>query len=217
MAPLRVLLADDHHVVRRGLAMLLDAEPDVAVVGEAVNGRQAVKMALRIRPHLVLLDVRMPGLDGIQAAQIIKQQAPAVRILMLTGITPSQGTLTMFHGAADGYILKDASPIELLEAMRCVGAGKPYLHVSIIRSLFGAVELEADLEDGHALPPLTAREIDVMRLMAMSHTNREIAASLFVSEETVRSHVKHILQKLAQPDRTNAVIAAIRAGQLDLD
>ena len=202
MAPMRVLLADDHHVVRRGLAMLLDAEPDVAVVGEAVNGRQAVKMALRIRPHLVLLDVRMPGLDGIQAAQIIKQQAPAVRILMLTGITPSQGTLTMFHGAADGYILKDASPIELLEAMRCVGAGKPYLHVSIIRSLFGAVELQTDLEDGHALPPLTAREI---------------AGSLWVSEETVRSHVKHILQKLAQPDRTNAVIAAIRAGLLDLE
>jgi DNA-binding NarL/FixJ family response regulator len=215
--PLRVLLADDHHVVRRGLAMLLQAEPDVCIVGEAVNGQQAVEMAVRIRPNLVLLDVRMPGLDGVQAAQIIKQHAPAVRILMLTGITPSSTTLTMFHGAADGYILKDASPVELLEAMRCVAAGRPYLQGSLIRQLFGAVVLGAEHEEPPITSPLTAREIDVLRLMATSHTNREIAGSLHVSEETVRTHVKHILQKLAQPDRTNAVIAALRAGLLELD
>jgi DNA-binding NarL/FixJ family response regulator len=163
--PLRVVLAEDHHVVRRGLAMVLQTDADFSVVGEAGDGQEAVEMALRIRPDLVLLDVRMPCLDGVRAAQIIKQQAPAVRILMLTGITPSPATLTMFHGAADGYILKDASPVELLEAM--------------------------------------------------SHTNREIASSLSVNEETVRTHVKHILQKLAQPDRTNAVVAAVRAGLLD--
>jgi DNA-binding NarL/FixJ family response regulator len=215
--PLRVLIADDHHVVRRGLAMLLQAEPDVRIVGEAVNGRQAVEMAVRIRPNLVLLDVRMPGLDGVQAAQIIKQNAPAVRILMLTGITPSSTTLTMFHGAADGYILKDASPVELLEAMRCVAAGRPYLQGSLIRQLFGAVAMGAEHEEPPITSPLTAREIDVLRLMATSHTNREIAGSLHVGEETVRSHVKHILQKLAQPDRSNAVIAALRAGLLDLD
>ena len=213
--PLRVLIADDHHVVRRGLAMLLQAEPDVLVVGEAVNGQQAVEMAVRIRPNLVLLDVRMPGLDGVQAAQIIKQNAPAVRILMLTGITPSSATLTMFHGAADGYILKDASPEELLEAMRCVAAGRPYLQGSLIRRLFGAVEVGAEREEPPITSPLTAREVDVLRLMATSHTNREIAGSLHVSEETVRTHVKHILQKLAQPDRSNAVIAALRAGLLD--
>jgi len=217
-APLRVLLADDHHVVRRGLAMVLQTEPGVCVVGEAVNGRQAVEMAVRIRPHLVLLDVRMPELDGVRAAQIIKQKAPAVRILMLTGITPSPATLTMFHGAADGYILKDASPVELLEAMRCVGAGKPYLQVSIIQHLLDAAEPETDLGAGFAvIPPLTAREVEVIRLMAMGRTNREIAGSLSLSEETVRTHVKHILQKLAQRDRANAVIAAIRGGLLDLD
>jgi DNA-binding NarL/FixJ family response regulator len=215
--PLRVLLADDHHVVRHGLAMLLQAEPDVCIVGEAVNGQQAVEMAVRIRPDLVLLDVRMPGLDGVQAAQIIKQQAPAVRILMLTGITPSSTTLTMFHGAADGYILKDASPVELLEAMHCVAAGRPYLQGSLIRQLFGAVVLGAEHEEPIITSPLTAREIDVLRLMATSHTTREIAGSLHVSEETVRTHVKHILQKLAQPDRANAVIAALRAGLLELD
>lgn len=212
---LRVLIADDHHVVRRGLAMLLQAEPDVCIVGEAVNGQQAVEMAVRIRPNLVLLDVRMPGLDGVQAAQIIKQHAPAVRILMLTGATPSSSTLTMLHGAADGYVLKDASPVELIEAMRCVAAGRPYLQGSLIRQLFGAVVLGAEREDPPITSPLTAREIDVLRLMATSRTNREIAAGLHISEETVRTHVKHILHKLAQTDRNNAVIAALRAGLLN--
>jgi DNA-binding NarL/FixJ family response regulator len=215
--PLRVLLADDHNVVRRGLAMVLQSEPDIAIVGEAVDGRQAVEMAVRIRPDLVLLDVRMPGLDGVQAAQMIKQKAPLVRILMLTGIPPSPATLTMFHGAADGYILKDASPTELLEATRCVAAGRPYLQASLIRQLLGAVVLGAEAEEPPVTSPLTAREIDVLRLMARSHTNREIASSLYVSEETVRTHVKHVLQKLAQPDRTKAVLAAIRAGLLDCD
>jgi DNA-binding NarL/FixJ family response regulator len=213
--PLRVVLAEDHHVVRRGLAMVLQTDADFSVVGEAGDGQEAVEMALRIRPDLVLLDVRMPCLDGVRAAQIIKQQAPAVRILMLTGITPSPATLTMFHGAADGYILKDASPVELLEAIRWVGAGKPYLQGSIIRQLLGAVALDAEHEEALVVSPLTTREIQVLRLMAMSHTNREIASSLSVSEETVRTHVKHILQKLAQPDRTNAVVAAVRAGLLD--
>jgi DNA-binding NarL/FixJ family response regulator len=214
---LRVLVADDHHVVRRGLAMVVQAEPDLCVVGEAVDGQQAVEMAVRIRPHLVLLDLRMPVLDGVRAAQMIKQQAPAVRILMLTGITPSPETLTMFHGAADGYMLKDASPMELLDAMRCVAAGRPYLQGSLIRHLFGSPELQTDDEDGVSIAPLTTREIDVVRLMAMNQSNREIARTLSVSEETVRTHVKHILQKLAQPDRTTAVVAAIRAGLLDLD
>jgi DNA-binding NarL/FixJ family response regulator len=213
--PLRVLLAEDHHVVRRGLAMVLQTDADFSVVGEAVNGHEAVEMAVRIRPDLVLLDVRMPCIDGVRAAQIIKQQAPAVRILMLTGITPSPATLTMFHGAADGYILKDTSPVELLEAMRCVGAGKPYLQGSIIRQLLGVVALGTEHEEALVVSPLTTREIEVLRLMAMSRTNREIAGSLSVSEETVRTHVKHILQKLAQPDRTNAVVAAVRAGLLD--
>jgi DNA-binding NarL/FixJ family response regulator len=213
---LRVLLAEDHHVVRRGVAMVIQADARFSVVGEAVNGREAVEMAVRIRPDLVLLDVKMPGIDGVRAAQIIKQQAPDVRILMLTGITPSPATLTMFHGAADGYILKDASPAELLEAIRCVGAGKPYLQGSIIRQLLGGVTLEVDDDAARVLSPLTTRELEVLGLMAMSHTNRAIAGSLSVSEETVRTHVKHILQKLAQPDRTNAVVAAVRAGLLDL-
>ena len=159
----------------------------------------------------------MPVLDGVQAAKLIKHEAPEVRILMLTGITASPATLAMFQGAADGYILKDASPAELLDAVRTVAAGKPYLQGSIIRRLFGAVPLETEQDEEPIIAtPLTPREIDILRLMATSHTNREIATQLFVSEETVRTHVKHILRKLAQPDRTQAVIAAVRAGLLDI-
>jgi DNA-binding NarL/FixJ family response regulator len=212
-----VVLADDHDVVRRGLAMVLEAESEFCVVGEARNGQEAIEVAVRLRPDLVLLDVKMPVLDGVQAAKLIKHEAPEVRILMLTGITASPATLAMFQGAADGYILKDASPGELLDAVRTVAAGKPYLQGSIIRRLFGAVPLETEQDDEPIIStPLTPREVDILRLMATSHTNREIASQLFVSEETVRTHVKHILRKLAQPDRTQAVIAAVRAGLLDI-
>jgi len=214
---LRVILADDHDVVRRGLAMVLEAEAEFQVIGEARNGQEAIEAAVRLRPDLILLDLKMPVLDGVQAARLIKQEAPAVRILMLTGITASPATLAMFQGAADGYILKDATPAELLDAVRTVAAGKPYLQGSIIRRLFGAVPLEAEHSDETIIAtPLTPREVDILRLMATSHTNREIATQLFVSEETVRTHVKHILRKLAQPDRTQAVIAAVRAGLLDI-
>jgi DNA-binding NarL/FixJ family response regulator len=212
-----VVLADDHDVVRRGLAMVLEAEAEFQVIGEARNGQEAIEAAVRLRPDLVLLDVKMPVLDGVQAARLIKQEAPEVRILMLTGITASPATLAMFQGAADGYILKDATPTELLDAVRTVAAGKPYLQGSIIRRLFGAVPLEAEQNEVTIIAtPLTPREVDILRLMATSHTNREIATQLFVSEETVRTHVKHILRKLAQPDRTQAVIAAVRAGLLDI-
>jgi DNA-binding NarL/FixJ family response regulator len=214
---LRVVLADDHDVVRRGLAMVLEAEGEFRVVGEVRNGQEALEAAVRLRPDLVLLDVKMPVLDGVQAAKLIKHEAPEVRILMLTGITASPATLAMFQGAADGYILKDASPSELLDAVRTVAAGKPYLQGSIIRRLFGAVPLDTGHDDEPIIAsPLTPREIDILRLMATSHTNREIATQLFVSEETVRTHVKHILRKLSQPDRTQAVIAAVRAGLLDI-
>ena len=214
---IRVVLADDHEVVRRGLVMVLEAGGEFSVVGEARTGQEAVDMAVRLRPHLVLLDVRMPGVDGIQAAKLIKQEAPEVRVLMLTGITAAPATLRMFQGAADGYILKDATPAELLDAVRTVAGGKPVLQGSIIRQLFGAVTIESDDDEEPPITsPLTPREVDILRLMATSHTNREIARQLGVSEETVRTHVKHILRKLAQPDRTQAVVAAMRAGLLDV-
>jgi DNA-binding NarL/FixJ family response regulator len=214
---IRVVLADDHDVVRRGLAMVLEASGKFTVVGEARTGYEAVECAGRLRPDLLLLDVRMPGIDGIQAARLVKQEAPDVRILILTGITASPMMLTLFKGAADGYVLKDATPNELLDAAERVARGVPYLQASLIRRLLGVLPVETVSQQAAALTsPLTPRELDVLRLMATSHTNREIASQLHVGEETVRSHVKHILGKLCQPDRTQAVIAAVRAGLLDM-
>lgn len=216
--PIRVVLADDHDVVRRGLAMVLDADGGFRVVGEACTGREAIDAAVRLTPDLVLLDIKMPGIDGVQAAKTIKQEVPATRILMLTGISASPATLSMFQGAADGYILKDATPEELLEAARTVGLGKPYLNATIIRRLFGAAANAPDDDDEiNVAGTLTPREIDILRLLATSRTNNEIARQLMVSEETVRTHVKHILRKMSQPDRTRAVLAALCAGILDTD
>lgn len=197
--------------------MVLEADGEFVVIAEARNGQEAIDRAIHLRPDLVLLDIKMPIVDGVQAAQCIKQEAPEVRILMLTGITAAPATLSAFRGAADGYILKDATPAELVDAARRVAEGKPYLQGSIIRRLLGAHFVEPSPDDEPIITtPLTPREIDILRLMATSHTNREIAGQLTVSEETVRTHVKHILRKLSQPDRTQAVIAAIRAGLLEV-
>jgi DNA-binding NarL/FixJ family response regulator len=215
-ARIRVLLADDHDVVRRGLAMVLEADGAFIVIAEARDGEEAIVSATRLRPDLVILDVKMPVVDGVKAARCIKQEAPEVMILMLTGIGATADGLSAFRGAADGYLLKDATPEELLHAARCVAAGRPYLQGSLIRRLLGTVPPDDGGAAAKIVTPLTARELDILGLMATSHTNREIAERLFVGEETVRSHVKHILRKLGQPDRTKAVIAAVRAGILDL-
>src|SRR5487761_1876551 len=134
---LRVVLADDHDVVRRGLCMVFEADGGFEGVGEARNGREAIDATGRLTPDRVLLDSKMPGVDGVEAARAIKQRVPGTHILMLTGINPSPATLLMFQGAADGYMLKDASPEELLEAARTVGSGAPYLNAAILRRLLG--------------------------------------------------------------------------------
>lgn len=212
-----MVLADDHDVVRRGLCMVLEADGGFHVVGEARNGREAIDVAVRLMPDLVLLDIKMPGVDGVQAAKVIKEQVPATHILMLTGINPSPSTLLMFQGAADGCILKDATPEELIEAARTVGSGGTYVNAAILRRLLGGAASEPEEDDDRAITgTLTPREIDILRLMATSRTNKEIARQLVVSEETVRTHVKHILRKVAQPDRTRAVLTALRAGLLDV-
>lgn len=198
--------------------MVLEADGGFHVVGEARNGREAIEAAVRLRPDLILLDIKMPGIDGVEAAKTIKEEVPGAHILMLTGINPSPSTLLMFQGAADGCVLKDATPEELIEAARTVGAGGTYLNAAILRRLLGGVSTEPEDDDDRiAAGTLTPREIEILRLMATSRTNKEIARQLMVSEETVRTHVKHILRKVAQPDRTRAVLTALRAGLLDVN
>ncbi|GAB4438936.1 MAG: response regulator transcription factor [Anaerolineae bacterium] len=211
---IRLLIVDDHAVVRKGLVMMLRLEPDFEIIGEAENGAKAVKLAKQLQPDLVLLDFVMPEMDGQATAAALQAAAPDTRILMLTGVALDERVLEMLAVEVDGYVMKDIEPDELAQAIRTVARGEAYLHPSLARRLLNRVT-----ERRPALPPqiqLTQREREILRWMATPATYREIAEKLFVSEETIRSHAKHILSKLQQPNRAQAVLAAVRAGLIDL-
>jgi DNA-binding NarL/FixJ family response regulator len=215
---MRILLADDHAVVRRGLEMVLSLEEDFQVVGDAANGEEAIAQAKRLDPDLVLLDVKMPRLDGIAAAREIKRYSPRTRVLMLTGIEVGNEIIQALEAGADGYVLKEVSPEELIHAIRVIGDGEAYLQPAVTKRLLERMRGSSHAR-AEALPqiePLTNRERQVLQLMATSATNRDIAAELNISEETVRSHTKNILSKLGQPNRTQAVLHALRRGLVDL-
>ncbi len=212
---IRLLIVDDHAVVRKGLAMVLRLEPDLEIVGEAENGAKAVELAKKLRPDLVLLDFVMPEMDGQATALALQAALPGVRILMLTGVALDERVLEMLAVEVDGYVMKDIEPDELAQAIRTVAKGEAYLHPALARRVLARVSERRT----PALPPqiqLTQREQEVLRWMATPATYREIAERLFVSEETIRSHTKHILSKLQQPNRAQAVLAAVRAGLISL-
>jgi DNA-binding NarL/FixJ family response regulator len=214
---MRILLADDHQVVRRGLQMVLSLEKDFEIVGEASTGSEALARAQALRPDLVLMDLRMPGLSGSAATQKIKHALPNVRVLILTGVENEADLVQAIDAGADGYILKDVSPEELTRAIRAIGAGEAYLQPDLTKRMIQKMRSAA--RDA-GLPKhftLTARECEILQLMATSATYREIAAQLSISEETVRSHTKNILAKLDQPNRTQAVMVALREGLITLD
>lgn len=211
---IRLLIVDDHAVVRKGLVMMLRLEPDFEIVGEAENGVKAVKLAKQLQPDLVLLDFIMPEMDGQATALALQVAVPDARILMLTGVALEERVLEMLAVEADGYVMKDIEPDELAQVIRTVARGEAYLHPSLARRLLNRVT-----ERRPTLSPqvqLTQREQEILRWMATPATYREIAEKLFVSEETIRSHAKHILSKLQQPNRAQAVLAAVRAGLIDL-
>lgn len=212
---IRLMIVDDHAVVRKGLAMVLRMEPDFEIVGEAENGVKAVELAGRLQPDLVLLDFVMPEMDGEATAAALQAAAPQVRILMLTGVALDERVLEMLAVEVDGYVMKDIEPDELAQAIRTVARGEAYLHPTLARRVLNRVN-----ERRPSLPTLqvqlTQREHEILRWMATPATYREIAEKLFVSEETIRSHAKHILSKLQQPNRAQAVLAAVRAGLIEL-
>jgi DNA-binding NarL/FixJ family response regulator len=215
---MRILLADDHAVVRRGLQMVLSLEPDFIIVGEASSSAEAVALAERLRPDLVLMDLKMPGLDGASATRAIKQSRPETRVLILTGVTVDEQIARALEAGADGYVLKEISPEELVHAIRMVGAGESFLQPSVTKQLIRKMHTAAESPDSIPKhPPLTPRESQVLQLMATSATYREIAAQLVIGEETVRSHTKSILTKLGQPNRTLAVLVALKEGLVSLE
>lgn len=213
-AKIRLLIVDDHAVVRKGLIMVLRLEPDFEVVGEAENGRKGLALALALKPDLVLLDLMMPEMDGRTTIKALQADLPESRILILTGVELDEGVVDVLATGVDGYVPKDIEPQELAQAIRAVARGEAYLHPTMARRVLEKMTGQRGMEVAPKIQ-LTPRELEVLRLMATPATYREIAEQLFVSEETVRSHAKHILNKLNQPNRAQAVLAAMRTGLID--
>jgi len=210
-----VLIADDHAVVREGLRGLITSEPGMVVVGEARDGVEAVREALALHPDVILLDLVMPRKDGLEAIQDIKNSNPEARILVLTSFADDDKVFAAIKAGAVGYLLKDSSPQELLQAVREVSQGESSLHPTIARKLI------QELSQPSELPPaqdqLTAREVEVLRLLAQGLANQEIGEQLVISERTVRNHVSNILNKLHLANRTQAALYALKEGLASLN
>ena len=211
----RVLVVDDHAVVREGLRHVLTAAEGFSVVGEAANATEALGLAETVRPDVVLLDLTMPGISGLEAAAELRRRASGARILVLSMHEQDEYVLAAVRGGADGYILKDASPAELRAAIRTVRAGGEYFSPTVARRLAAAVRGEAATESpGERLQRLTPREREVLALVATGHTNRAIAAHLRISPRTVESHRESLMKKLSLRTVADLTRFALQAGLL---
>jgi DNA-binding NarL/FixJ family response regulator len=208
--PIRLLVVDDHPVVRDGLTGMFTPEPGFEVVGEAADGAQAVQMAAALRPDVILMDLRMPGTDGLTAiTELARREIPA-KVLVLTTYDTDADVLPAIEAGATGYLLKDAPPAELVRAVRAAARGQPVLAPSVAARLISLVRSPAADPSG----PLSPRELEVLELVAAGSTNREAAARLFISEATVKSHLVSIYEKLAVNDRAAAVAEGFNRGLL---
>jgi DNA-binding NarL/FixJ family response regulator len=214
--PIRVLVVDDQLLIRESIAALLDIQPGITVVGVAGDGREAIELVLESRPDVVLMDVRMPTMDGIEAVAVLRQRAPDCRVMMLTTFDDEEYVVQALRTGASGYLLKDRPARELAEAVRLAYAGVVQLDPAAAARVAAVLDRPAGpppLVDpaGH---PLTSREVEVLRLVATGSTNREIAARLYLSEGTVKNHVSRILGRLGLRDRTQAAVYARDHGLL---
>ena len=212
---IRILIVDDHAIVREGQRALIDTEPGMEVVGEATDGFEAVEMADTLQPDVILLDLHMPGKDGIEAIGEIKAENPMARILVLTSFTEDEKIYAAIKAGAMGYLLKDFSPQEILSAIRKVHQGETSMHPSIANRLMRELQRVSNLAPSE--DPLTTREVEILKLVAQGLSNQEIAEKLVISERTVRTHVTNILGKLHLANRTQAALYALREGLADLD
>ena len=216
-APLttRILLADDHPIVLRGLRMVLDAQPDLAVVGEAADGREAVAKALELEVDLAVLDVAMPQLTGLQAAAELKRRRPELRTLMLSMYDSEQYFFEALKAGASGYVLKSAADRDLVEAVRAAVRGEPFLYPAAVSALIRDYLDRASQGEETPSDPLTPRELEIVKLVAEGHTTDEIASTLVISKRTVEHHRSHILEKLGMRDRVELARYAIRRGLVE--
>ncbi|MDX1992913.1 MAG: response regulator transcription factor [bacterium] len=213
--PIRILIADDHPIVRDGLALMLGTQPDFVVVGEASNGREVMQIGEQLQPDVILLDLEMPEMDGLETLRTLRQVCPGVRVLVFTAFDSDERIIGAVQAGAKGYLLKGAPRAEIFNAIRVVAAGGSLLQPVVASRLMQ--HLNAPQDDPEPLTePLTERETDVLRLLAQGMTNREIAESLVITERTVKFHISAILGKLGASNRTEAVTLAVQRGLVSL-
>jgi DNA-binding NarL/FixJ family response regulator len=224
-SPARLLIADDHVLVREGMRTLLAGEPDIEIVGEAADGREALELCREQRPHLVLMDVRMPKMDGLEATRAIKEEQPHTSVLVVTSHNNPEYLLEAVRAGAAGYVLKEAAKPELLEAVRKVLSGESPLNQMLAMRLLRSLADEGNRRTEQPVPEpakkrqkealsetLSPREFDVLRLLAQGQTNRQISQKLSIAVTTAKNHVQHIISKLGVSDRTQAAVKAIQLG-----
>jgi DNA-binding NarL/FixJ family response regulator len=212
MESLRVLIADDHPLFRHGIVALLSATPDCAVVGETQTGEDAVALAATLQPDVILMDIHMPGVNGIEATRQILHTSPHIRILMVTMFEDDASVFTAMRAGARGYVLKDAEKAELLRAIRAVGSGEAIFSPAIATRLIEFFAAPRPAAPPHAFPELTDREREILELIAQGKSNAVIASALVLSSHTVRNYVSSIFSKLQVADRAHAILRAREAG-----
>jgi two-component system, NarL family, response regulator LiaR len=214
-SPIRFLIVDDHEIVRKGIRALLATKRDIQVVGEARDGAEAMTQAQTLDPDVILMDLMMPKVNGIQATHEITTQQPGARILVLTSFAADEQIFPAIKAGALGYLLKDSSPQELVQAIRQVFRGEPSLDPSVARKVL--YEISTPPQKPLTPDPLTAREMEILRLVAQGKSNKEIAGYLVIAEETVHTHVSNILNKLHLASRTQAALYALKEGIASVD
>lgn len=215
METISVFLVDDHQVVRQGLRDFLELQDDIEVVGDASSGVEAVGMVKQLLPDVVIMDLVMPEIDGVEATRRVKAVSPSTQVIVLTSFSDDEKVFPAIKAGAISYLLKDVSPLELARAVRAAKRGEAVLHPEVAAKLMQ--EFTAPRNADPDAEPLTEREMDVLRLIARGHSNREIADSLIISEKTVKTHVSNILSKLHLADRTQAAIYALRQRMVPMD
>lgn len=207
---IKLLLADDHLMVRKGLRLFLQTQKDIDIVGEASTGQEAVDLAMELKPDVILMDLIMPEMDGIEATKQLKRQEPSIKIIILTSFSDQDHVLPAIKAGAEGYQLKDIDPDELIFTIRSAYKGHRHLHPQATNQLITHMTGSTDEDEAPGLESLTPREQDVLREITTGKSNKEIATALYITEKTVKTHVSSILSKLGLHDRTQAALLATR-------
>jgi two-component system, NarL family, response regulator LiaR len=217
MAKIRIVLADDHVILRQGTRQLLEHEPDIEVVGEASDGAEAVELVSKLKPDIVIIDVAMPGMNGIEATKKIKEILPGTKILVLTGYDYDEYIFSLLEIGAAGYLLKDVSGDDLVGAVRAVYQGEPVLHPAVMRKLMNRFKTPTTRQTETPIDVLSEREMEVLKLAVSGKSNKDIADGLNISLRTVQAHMRSIFNKLGVGSRSEAIVSGLKKGWFSLE